>query len=164
MQNIDAIPGRSNGQPAQRGGYRPRTHGKQPRQLYKAWQNMKFRCFNPTHPQFDGYGGRGITICAAWVDDYVAFRDWALANGWEPGLHLDRRDNDGGYEPGNCRFVTRAVSAGNTRTNVFLEWQGKRQTLAEWARELGVSPTGIQNRVRYGWSVERIFTQPWRGR
>jgi hypothetical protein len=127
-----------------RGGYRPRTHGKEPPRLYKAWQNMKFRCLNPTHPQFKDYGGRGITICAAWLRDYVPFRDWSLANGWRPGLHLDRRDNDDGYHPGNCRFVPRVENANNTRTNVFLELDGRRLTLAQWARELGVRQHSVR--------------------
>lgn len=80
---------------------------------YDTWTHMRERCLNPRHSKYHRYGGRGITICDEWRDDPVAFCAWATANGWQPGLQLDRINNDGNYEPGNCRFVTHAENQRN---------------------------------------------------
>lgn len=93
------------------------------------------RCYNPHEPAYANYGGRGITMCNEWRDSYLAFRDWAFANGYEPnkGLSIDRIDVNGNYEPSNCRFVTRDAQANNKRSNVMLTYDGRTQTLAQWA-------------------------------
>ncbi len=88
-------------------------HGFSKHPLYRVRVGMIARCHNPKNTHFYCYGGRGITVCREWRDDRESFFLWALANGWEPGLDIDRRDNDGNYEPGNCRFVTPAVNARN---------------------------------------------------
>jgi len=87
-------------------------HGNSKTKLYRVWTNMKSRCLNSKSPDFKNYGGRGITICSEWTE-YIPFRDWALANGYSEGLEIDREDNDGNYEPSNCRFVTRIVNQNN---------------------------------------------------
>jgi hypothetical protein len=78
--------------------------------LYMCWANMKDRCTNRKD-----WGGRGIKVCEEWIEDFPAFVDWALANGWEPGLEIDRKNNNGNYTPRNCRWVTEAVQANNRR-------------------------------------------------
>lgn len=133
------------------------------RKLKDLYGNMIRRCFDPKNKRWAEYGGRGITVCELWLNDRRGFYDWAVANGWQPGLQIDRINNDGGYEPGNCRFVDGFVQANNTRKNTFLEWNGRRLTVSQWAREIGVMPKALQHRVDRGWDNDRIFTQPYRG-
>jgi len=90
-------------------------HGKSPAKLYHVWQNMRKRCRSPKATHYDCYGGRGISVCAAW-EDFTSFRTWAMQAGWKPNLTIDRRNNDGNYEPSNCRFVTNAVNCQNRTT------------------------------------------------
>ena len=75
--------------------------------LFKTWDNMKQRCFNPNHKYYRNYGGRGISVCDEWLS-VKPFEDWCLANGWQKGLTIDRIDNDNDYCPDNCHFITRA--------------------------------------------------------
>lgn len=90
-------------------------HGLAPRGIrkpYDHWCHMRERCLDESHSKYHRYGGRGITICPEW-ESPVAFCEWAMANGWEPGLQLDRINNSGNYEPTNCRFVTHAENQRN---------------------------------------------------
>jgi len=92
-----------------------KTHGESGDKLYQVWARMRDRCNNPKSDSFDGHGGRGITVCPEW-DSYEAFRDWALANGYQEGLSIDREKNDLGYSPGNCRWATPTTQARNRRS------------------------------------------------
>jgi len=83
--------------------------------LYQVWRDMKNRCLNEKHKFYGIYGGRGIKISSLWIDDYIAFREWSLKSGYEEGLSIDRIDNDGNYEPSNCRWVDQATQMCNTR-------------------------------------------------
>lgn len=103
---------------------------KHPR-LYGVWASMKSRCNNPNREKWPRYGGRGIYVCPEWDNDVEAFADWALSNGYEPGLQLDRIDNDGPYSPENCRWVTAKENCRNTRRNKYLTLLGMRKTIAE---------------------------------
>jgi hypothetical protein len=88
-------------------------HGEHKTRLYRIWGAMKARCYRPSHPRYERYGGRGISVCDEWLNDYVAFSRWARANGYADHLQIDREKNNEGYSPGNCRWTTAAVNMTN---------------------------------------------------
>jgi hypothetical protein len=90
-------------------------HDKCAHPLYCVYYGMRGRCLNPSNASFKNYGGRGVAICADWESSFTAFFSWAMANGWKRGLHLDRIDTNGNYEPGNCRFISQAENNRNRR-------------------------------------------------
>ncbi len=90
-------------------------HGLWKHPLYKTWGKMKERCYNQKYKSYKNYGGRGITVCEEWKHDPKTFVEWCLAHGWQKGLLIDRRDNEGNYSPDNCRFVDAGLSARNKR-------------------------------------------------
>ncbi|GAH87592.1 unnamed protein product, partial [marine sediment metagenome] len=89
-------------------------HGYSNHHLYKVWQHMKQRCYNENHVGYKNYGGRGIAVCSEWISSPKTFIDWALPL-WKEGLQIDRMDNNGNYEPSNCRFITHAENQLNSR-------------------------------------------------
>lgn len=90
-------------------------HGETNTKLYKIYNSMKQRVFNPKNKDYLNYGGRGIAVCPEWTESYIKFRDWSLNNGYTDNLEIDRINNDGNYEPSNCRFVTHKENMKNTR-------------------------------------------------
>jgi len=94
---------------------RSTTHGLKHHPLYSVWQNMKTRCYNPKTWNYKNYGGRGIKVCDEWRNDFKAFYDWAVNDGYSDGLSIDRRNNDGNYEPSNCKWSTAKEQANNRR-------------------------------------------------
>jgi hypothetical protein len=131
--------------------------------LLHIYNGMKARCYDPKSIRYNRYGGRGISICDEWLNDINVFRKWAIDNGYHPGLSIDRIDNDGNYCPENCRWVEPSEQLCNYSKNVYVEFNGKRQTLAQWSRELGMPTSTLHNRIRvHGWSVERALTEPRR--
>lgn len=124
---------------------------------YRTWQFMRDRCTNPKNKSYGDYGGRGISVCEAWNDFKAFFRDM----GPKPaGTSIDRIKNDKGYEPGNCRWATRAVQNSNTRQNKFITINGVTKTHADWEREKGLRPGRIYARLSRGWSEEKAVLTP----
>lgn len=126
------------------------------------WYGMKERCLNPNNASYFRYGGRGITICDEWRDDYNSFKAWATKSGYADSLTIDRIDNNLGYCPDNCRWATMKTQSNNRANNVFLEYGGERHTIAEWGDILGIDQDILQQRLKRGLSVEEAFTKPIR--
>jgi hypothetical protein len=125
--------------------------------LYKTWESMKARCNNPKFNGYNNYGGRGIKICPDWVS-FENFYRWAINNGYSDGLTIDRIDNNGNYEPGNCRWATRKTQARNRRTNKSITFDGITKTYAEWDEYLGFPVGTIARRKIKNWSDEQAIT------
>jgi hypothetical protein len=137
---------------------RATIHGRSGSREYSAWENAKARCFNPHCKDFKHYGGRGITMNRAWADDFSQFyRDLGAC---PPKLTLERIDNEGNYEKGNCRWATMADQRVNYRDNRFLTFRGERLTIAHWADRLGLGRDMIYWRLNHGWTVEKALTTP----
>ncbi len=129
---------------------------------YGSYSKMISRCENKRHPAYARYGGRGITVCARWRADFRHF----LADMGErpPGCELDRIDNDRGYEPGNCRWVSRSVNARNRGDVVRITANGETLTAYEWAERIGCDARTLLFRIWKGWDHERAVTTPIRKR
>lgn len=127
--------------------------------LYNIWARMKDRCGNKNHKHYCYYGGNGVCVCEEWKNSFDAFYEWAIANGYEENLTLDRIDSNGIYEPSNCRWATRHEQMLNTSRNRRITYNGETLTVCEWAERIGVNQNTLLYRLRRGWSVERALTK-----
>lgn len=134
--------------------------GRSNTRLYSIYCNMISRTENPNVNCFKFYGGRGIKICRKWRRDFQTFRAWALAHGYKENLSIDRIDNDKGYSPDNCRWVTDNTQFNNRRSNCVIAFQGETKTKAEWARAAGISYHTLCTRLNDGWPFERAILTP----
>lgn len=136
-------------------------HGRSRTPEHNAWKAMNRRCHTPTNAQYPNYGGRGIKVCRRWRDSFEAFySDMGPRPSDEHSL--DRIDNDGDYEPGNCRWATRVEQGNNRRTNRPITYKGQTRTVSEWAAITGLSEEVILYRLKSGWTADRALTEPLR--
>lgn len=128
---------------------------------YRTWANMIQRCHNPKNTGFDDYGGRGITVCRRWQKSFVSFLE---DMGPKPSAahSIERKNNNRGYEPGNCRWATRPEQARNKRNNLLITIRGETRCFAEWCEHFGIKQGAAYTRLLLGWDAERAFTQPTR--
>jgi hypothetical protein len=124
---------------------------------YISWRSMRSRVLSPKSDKFHYYGGRGIRVCARWSRFVNFLADMGRC---PPGLELDRIDNNGNYEPGNCRWATRVEQNRNRRNNRRLFWRGKPRTIGEIAEMEGVPGSRIKSRLDNGWSLKRAVSEP----
>lgn len=127
------------------------THGLSYHPLYTNWMAMKMRCFNTEVINYMDYGGRGITVCDEWKDNFKAFYDWCIAKGWKKGLTVDRfQNNDGNYEPSNCRLATRRDQDRNKRNSHLVTAFGETKNICDWAIDsrCDVSVSSLNNRLK----------------
>lgn len=129
--------------------YAKTKHGYHNERLYSIWCNMKTRCLNPNTKSYKNYGNRGITVCAAWLENYIAFRSWALENGYSDDLTIERIDVNKGYTPDNCAFISKSEQPRNTRRCRFVTYKGETKTLSEWSRELHFGRGNFRNKRKY---------------
>lgn len=136
------------------------THGMTNTRLYNTWCNMKARCSNTKNYEYHAYGGKGVRVCPDW-SKFEAFYEWAIANGYEDGLTIDRIDVNGDYSPDNCRWATQAVQSLNRTDNHLVTAFGKTQTIKEWADEYGLKYDTLERRLNgYHWPAERAISEP----
>ena len=135
-----------------------KTHGQSRSRLYYIWNHMKSRCYNKNHKDYKNYGGRGIKICDEWQDNFQAFYDWSMSHGYDDTLTIDRIDNNGNYEPNNCRWVTVKQQNRNRRSNINFTCNGETHCLMDWCKILGLNYNTVYNRFHNcNWSIEKAL-------
>ena len=127
-------------------------HGLAKTRLYHIWKDMKKRCYNPNCKAYKNYGGRGIKICDEWLgkeNGFMNFYNWSMANGYNDTLSIDRKDNDKGYSPDNCRWVSMQAQIDNRRCSKTFTYEGiEYKSLAEASRQLGISKPTLYKRSK----------------
>lgn len=131
------------------------THGLSSHPIYKLWVKIKERCNNSNASNYHMYGGRGVVMCKEWENNFMSFYNWCIENGWKKGLQIDKdiKAIKLGipaliYSPKMCQFVTSKVNSYNKRTSKYIEYEGKNQTIAEWAVETGIKMGTLWYRLR----------------
>jgi hypothetical protein len=140
------------------------THNMSYTRLYGIYHGMKQRCYLKTDANYCLYGGRGIVICDEWKNDFMCFRNWAIANGYTDKLSVDRINVNGNYEPSNCRWATCKVQSNNKTNNRFLTLNNQTKTFSEWCEIFEMPTSTLSNRLKRGWTFERAITQSVRER
>lgn len=148
-------------------GRRPRVFMSPPGSFgtkeYNSWRAMLNRCFNPNTKYYERYGGRGITVCDQWRRSFATFLA-DVGKAPSPKHSIDRIDNDGNYEPGNCRWVTQAEQNKNRSQSILLEFYGKKMTIVEWSLISQVNEVAIRGRLRSGWEPKAAVWTPVQAR
>lgn len=136
------------------------THNMTKTRLYGIYKNMLSRCYREKDIHYPSYGARGITVCEEWKNDKECFFEWAMNNGYADNLTIERKDNDKGYSPNNCTWVTKEMQYKNKRQNIMITHNGKTMCAEDWSKETGIPATTIRWRYKHGWEVEKIFNKP----
>lgn len=141
--------------------HNPRKHGMSNTRLYKIWIGIKGRCCNQSDRAYKNYGGRGIHLCKEWADSFDCFKEWALDNGYNDTLTIERVDNDKGYFPGNCTWKTQYEQTQNRRSCILVTIGDKTMNLQQWCDEFGTNYKLAHNRIRkLGWEPVKALTTP----
>jgi len=136
------------------------VHGLKDTRRYEIWCGIKKRCYNKNCSRYKDYGGRGIIVCLVWQNSFQAFYDWSKRNGYQKDLMIDRINNNGGYNPSNCRWVTNIINCNNGRHNKHYTFQGNTKTLREWSWTIGIKYKTLKSRINLGWEIDDVFTIP----
>lgn len=141
-----------------------KKHGDSNNRLYRIYHAILNRCYYKKDINYQNYGNRGICVCDEWNNrnGYKKFKDWAIKNGYNDNLTIDRIDVNGDYCPENCRWATHKQQGRNTRTNHYIVWNNEKHCISEWAEILGINPRTLQSRISRGWDLKNIFTKPIR--
>lgn len=113
------------------------------------WDNMKYRCYCKNHKMYKYYGGKGITVCDEWKNNYSEFYKWAIVNGYSDTLTLDRKNGNEAYSPENCKWSTTLEQANNRKNNCNIFYNGETKTLSEWARHLGITKYEVKKLTNF---------------
>ena len=140
-----------------------KKHGQSNTRLHNIWRDIIKRCTNKKYRQFYLYGGRGIEVCADWLD-FENFYIWAISNGYHDSLTIDRIDTNGNYDPNNCRWTTQKKQNNNKRNNHRISYKNKALTISEWSEVTGISSRTLWYRINAGWPIEEAFHTPVGGK
>lgn len=136
-------------------------HNQSKTRLYRIWALMKSRCENPNVKSYEIYGGRGIQVCAEWNNNFESFQEWAKKTGYSDSMTIERIDNDKGYSPENCTWISKSEQSKNRRSCILIEYNGKTQNLTEWCKELGIDYKRVNNRMKkLGMPFEVAISKP----
>ncbi len=129
--------------------------------LYRIWQGLNARCYLESNHKYAIYGGRGIAVCREWQrqSGFSSFKNWALANGYNDNLSIDRIDNDGNYEPSNCRWVNNKIQCNNRNSNVKITMNGQTKNMRQWCEELNMDYGHVNRRRQHGMPPEKMFAK-----
>jgi hypothetical protein len=134
-----------------------RHNSQEHRKLFAVYRNIIKRCYDKNFKQYKDYGGRGIIMCDEWLKNFEKFYSWAINNGYRKELSIDRINNDGNYEPNNCRWATIKEQSFNKRNTIILEYNNEKHTAKEWSKIIGISYSALLNRVKKKMPLEKIF-------
>mgnify|MGYP000935003826 CR=1 FL=1 len=137
-----------------------KKHGLSQTKLFNVWHGIKKRCLTKSDKHYKDYGGRGITICDEWKNNFIIFYNWSMKNGYKDGLTIDRINNNGNYEPSNCRWTTLRVQANNRRSNVLVTYKGETLTLTQMARKYNISFGMLRTRLKKKIDIKTAITMP----
>lgn len=138
-----------------------KIHGMYKTKLYSIWGSMKTRCYNPHNREYNNYGERGIEVCEEWKNDFTNFYNWAISHGFKDDLTIDRIDNNKGYSPDNCRWITNLEQQRNKRRTRYVTYKGETKPLTEWSEILGINYNTLVGRIyTRNWSIEKAFNTP----
>ena len=134
-------------------------HGLSNTRLFSIWKSMLTRCLNPNNKSYKYYGGKGVSVCDEWKNNFQAFYDWAISHGYTDNLTLDRMDSIGNYCPQNCRWVTMKEQNENKSNNRKISALGETLTLSQWSQKTGINITTLKSRIdKLGWSEEKAIS------
>lgn len=125
--------------------------------IYRIWGGIKSRCLNKNSHIYKYYGGRGITVCNEWKNNFMSFYNWAMNNGYKDNLTIDRIDVNGNYEPSNCRWASIKTQERNRRNNRLIIYKGNKYCLSEISELLKIRNNTLHYRLKAGWSFEKAF-------
>jgi len=129
--------------------------------LYNIWGGIKSRCYRKNQPSYKSYGGRGIKMCTDWKDSFENFSKWALSNGYDESMTIERIDVNGDYCPENCKWIPLSEQARNRRSNILYEYNGETHCLTEWCERYNKDYYLVRNRIKKDkWSFERAMFEP----
>ena len=135
-------------------------HGMKYTRLYDTWCGMKQRCCDKNSKSYKRYGARGIQVCDEWLNDFMCFYKWAMENGYQDNLTIDRINNDRNYEPSNCRWATTAEQANNRRSNHYIIYKGVKMTIKQLSDICGIKYHALLCRINNGWDIEQAVSVP----
>lgn len=140
-------------------------HGDTDTRLYRIFHGMKDRCYNSKNKDYARYGGRGITVCEEWKNDYSSFKNWALSNGYKDTLTIERKDYNKNYCPENCEWITMEQQQRNKSSNRTITYNGETMILVEWAEKLGIPYKVLCARINdKGYTFEEAINMPYKRR
>jgi hypothetical protein len=144
-------------------GKRKFEHGYSATKLHRIWRSMIYRCNSAINDKsYKNYRARGIKVCDEWLD-FLCFRNWAINNGYDDRLSIERKDVNGNYEPDNCTWIPLKEQNSNRRTTHYVEINGVVKPIATWAREFSISPSVMYQRIKRGWVGKDLLKPAGKG-